>query len=81
MNSLFSAAPTWKSFQDAIKEQYYTVRSYENKYIKWATLWQGKDEDVWEFTNFFHTLHTKLGIKDFEKHLVLKYRNFLHSYI
>jgi hypothetical protein len=28
---------------------------------------------VSKFTNTFHTLHTKLGIKDFEQHLVMKY--------
>jgi hypothetical protein len=26
-----------------------------------------------EYTNIFHSLHTKMGIKEFEKHLVLKY--------
>jgi hypothetical protein len=34
-----------------------------------------------KFTNTFHTLHTKLGIKDSEQHLVLKYRGALHRYI
>jgi hypothetical protein len=34
-----------------------------------------------EFTNTFHTLRTKLGIKDSERHLVLKYRGALHRYI
>jgi hypothetical protein len=34
-----------------------------------------------EFTNNFHTLHTKMGIKDSERHLVLKYRGALHRYI
>jgi hypothetical protein len=35
-----------------------------------------------EFTNIFHTLRTKLGIKDSEKHLVLKYHVVcLHKYI
>jgi hypothetical protein len=34
-----------------------------------------------EFTNTFHTLRTKLGIKYFERHLVLKYRGALHRYI
>ena len=29
--SFFSAAPTWNSFQDAIKEQYYPVRSDEDE--------------------------------------------------
>jgi len=79
--SLFSAAPTWNSFWDAIKEQYYPVGSYEDKYIKWTTLRQGRDQDVLEFTNIFHTFHTKLGIKDAKHHLVLKYRDFLRRYI
>jgi hypothetical protein len=34
-----------------------------------------------DFTNIFHTLHTKLGIKDSKHHLVLKYRGYLHRYI
>jgi hypothetical protein len=34
-----------------------------------------------EFKNIFHTLRTKLGIKDSERHLVLKYRGALHRYI
>ena len=79
--SLFSAAPTWDSFRDAIKEQYYPVKSYEDKYIRWTTLRQGRDQDVPEFTNIFHTLRTQLGIKDSERHLVLKYRGCLHRYI
>jgi hypothetical protein len=36
---------------------------------------------VSEFTNTFHTLRTKLGIKDSKRHLVLKYRGALHRYI
>ena len=44
-------------------------------------LWKGKDQDESEFTNFFHTLCTNLGIKDFEWQLVLKYRGYLHKYI
>jgi len=31
--SLFSVTPTWNSFLDAIKEQYYPVGSYQDKYI------------------------------------------------
>ena len=34
-----------------------------------------------KFTNTFHTLCTKLGIKDSKRHLVLKYRGALHRYI
>ena len=72
---MFSVVPTWNSFRDAIKEQYYPVRSYEDK------LRQQRDQDVHELTNLFHTLRTKLGIKDSEKHLVLKYHSFLHKYM
>ena len=71
---------TWNSFWDAIKEQYYPVGSYEDKYIQWKTLRKQRDQDVHELMNRFHTLHTKLGIKYSEKHLVLKYRSFLHRY-
>eukprot|EP00253_Pinus_taeda_P019020 PITA_19020 len=81
IGSLFLATPTWDSFWDAINEQYYPVKSYEDKYIKWTTLRQGRDQDVPEFTNIFHTLHTQLAIKDSELHLVLKYRGCLHRYI
>ena len=42
---------------------------------------QQRDQDVHEVTNLFHTLRTKLGIKDSKKHLVLKYRSCLHRYI
>ena len=34
-----------------------------------------------EYTNIFHTLQSKLGIRDFEGHLVLKYHSGLHRYI
>ena len=75
--SLFSATPTWNSFRDGIKEQYYPVGRYEEKYIQWTTQQQQRDQDVHELMNLFH----KLGIKDSERHLVLKYHNFLHRYI
>jgi hypothetical protein len=62
---------TWESFMDAIKEQYYPVGSYDDLYTKWTTLWKERDQAVPEFTNIFHTLRTKLGIKDLELHMVL----------
>ena len=46
-----------------------------------TTLRQQRDQDVHEIMNLFHTLCTKLGIKDSEKHLVLKYCSFFHRYI
>jgi hypothetical protein len=66
---------------DAVKEQYYPVDNYEDQYMRWTTLRQEKSQTVSEFTNTFHTLRTKLGIKDSERHLVLKYRGALHRYI
>lgn len=34
-----------------------------------------------KYTNIFHTLCSNMDIKDFERHLVLKYRSGLHRYI
>jgi hypothetical protein len=79
--SLFLVTATWESFKDSIKEQYYPVGSYDDLYTKWTTLWQERDQAVPDFTNIFHTLRTKLGIKDSERHLVLKYHGALHRYI
>jgi hypothetical protein len=64
--SLFIVTTTWDSFRDAIKEQYYPVESYDDLYTKWTTLRQERDQAVPDFTNIFHTLRTKLGIKDSE---------------
>jgi hypothetical protein len=49
--------------------------------MRWTTLRQESCQAVLEFTNTFHTLRTKLGIKDSERHSVLKYRGALHRYI
>ena len=66
---------------DVFKEQYYHVDYYEDQYMIWTTLRKEKGQAVPEFTNTFHTLHTKLGIKDSERHLVLKYHGVLYRYI
>jgi hypothetical protein len=66
---------------DVVKEQYYHVDNYEDQYMRWTTLWQEKTQTVSEFTNTLHTLRTKLGIKESELHLVLKYCRALHRYI
>jgi hypothetical protein len=78
---MFEAEPTWDSFTNVVKEQYYPVGNYDNQYTRWTTLRQERDQTMSEFTNTFHTLHTKIGIKDFEQHLVLKYCGGLHRYI
>jgi hypothetical protein len=78
---IYGADPTWDFFVDAVKEQYYPVGNYEDQYMRWTTLQQERVQAVPEFTNTFHTLCTKLGIKDSERHLVLKYHGALHRYI
>jgi len=79
--AIFVVAPTWDSFQNAIKEKYYPVGSYEDWYTRWTTLRQERDQTIPKFTNIFHTLCMKLSIKYSECHLVLKYRDSLHRYI
>jgi hypothetical protein len=49
--------------------------------MRWMTLHQERDQIVPEYTNIFHTLCSKLGIKESEWNLVLKYHNGLHRYI
>jgi hypothetical protein len=66
---------------DALKEQYYPIGNDEDQYMRWTTLQQERGQEVLEFTNSFHTLHTNMGIKYSERHLVLKYRGALHRYI
>jgi hypothetical protein len=79
--SLFTVMATWESFRDAIKEQYYPVESYDNLYTKWATVHQERDQPVPNFTNIFHTLHTKLGIKYSKINHLLKCHNARNRYI
>jgi hypothetical protein len=80
-SEIYGVDPTWDFFVDVVKEQYYPVGNYEDQYMRWTTLRQERGQVVLEFTNTFHTLRTKLGIKDSERHLVLKYHGALHRYI
>jgi hypothetical protein len=80
-SGIYGVEPTWDFFVDAVKEQYDIVGNYEDQYMIWTTLRKERGQVVSEFTNTFHTLHTKLGIKDYERHLVLKYCKALHRYI
>jgi hypothetical protein len=65
-SEMFVAEPTWRFFMDVIKEQYYPVGNYDDRYMTWTTLYQERGQIMLEFTNTFHTLRFKLGIKDFE---------------
>jgi hypothetical protein len=69
------------TFVDVLKEEFYLVGNYDDQYMRWTTLHGKRDQTVPEYTNIFHTLRSKLGIKDFKRHLVLKYRSGLHKYI
>jgi hypothetical protein len=80
-SGIYGVEPTWEFFVDAVKELYYPIGNYDDQYMRWTTLRQEKGQSVPEFTNSFHTLRTKLGIKDSERHLVLKYRGVLHRHI
>jgi hypothetical protein len=57
------------------------ILPYDDRYMRWTMLHQKRDQTMSKFKNTFHTLCTKLGIKDSEQHLVLKYRGALHKYI
>jgi hypothetical protein len=74
----FGREPTWEAFVDSLKEEFYPIRNYDDQYMRWMTLCQKRDQMVSEYTNIFHTLCSKLGIKDSEWHLVLKYHSGLH---
>ena len=65
--------PTWNDFVDAIKEEYYPVGAYDDLYIQWQQLRQGKDQSVQDYTDKFHSLSARLGIQDTEQHRILKY--------
>jgi hypothetical protein len=80
-SGIYGVDPTWDFFVDAVKEQYYPIGNYEDLYMRWTIVRQERGQEVSEFTNTFHTLRTKLGIKDSKRHLVLKYRGALHRYI
>jgi hypothetical protein len=80
-STLFGREPTWATFVDALKDKLYPIRNYDDKYMRWTTLHQKRDQKVPEYTNIFHTLHSMMGIKDSERHLVSKYRSGLHRYI
>ena len=63
-SGMFETNPTWASFIELVRERYYPVGNYDDQYTKWTILRQERDQTVSEYTNEFHTLCTKLGIKD-----------------
>jgi len=57
------------------------MENYDDQYMRWTMLHQKWDQRVSEFKTTFHTLHTKLVIKDSKWHLVMKYHGDLHRYM
>jgi hypothetical protein len=43
---VFAVAPTWGSFGDVIKEQYYLVGSYDELYTRWTTLQKEREKTM-----------------------------------
>jgi hypothetical protein len=80
-SGIYGVDPTWYFFVDVVKEQYYPIGNYEDQYMRWTTLQKERGKIVMDFTNTFHTLHTKMGIKDSKRNLVLKYHGALQRYI
>jgi hypothetical protein len=60
-SAIFGPKPTWVDFVDSLKEKYYPIGNYDDQYMRWTTLHQERDQMVSEYTNIFHTLHTKYG--------------------
>jgi hypothetical protein len=77
----FRREHTWENFVDALKEEFYPVRNYDDQYMKWMTLHQKSDQTMLEYTNIFHTLRSNMGIKESKRHLFLKYLSGIHRYI
>jgi hypothetical protein len=80
-STLFQRETNWEAFVNALKEELYHVRNYDDQYMRWTTLRQKRDHMVPKYNNIFHTLRSNMGIKDSEWHLVLKYRVGIHRYI
>jgi hypothetical protein len=45
-SGMFEVEPTWGSFIDVIKEQYYLVGNYDDQYKRWTTLRHEREQIV-----------------------------------
>ena len=43
---MFKTNPTWASFIDVVREQYYPVGNYDDQYTKWTILCQERNQTV-----------------------------------
>jgi hypothetical protein len=77
----FGSRPTWASFVNSLKEEFYPFGNYDDQYMRWKTMHYERDQTMPKYTNIFDTLCSKIGIIYYERHLILKYCNGLHRYI
>jgi hypothetical protein len=45
-STLFGREPTWVAFVDALKEEFYPVRNYDDQYMRWTTLSEKRPDGV-----------------------------------
>ena len=45
-SGMFETKPTWASFIDVVKEQYYPMENYDEQYTNWTILHQESDQTV-----------------------------------
>ena len=64
-STLFGRQPTWTTFVDSLKEEFYPVENYDDQYMRWMTLRKKRDQIVQVYTKIFHTLCSNMGTKYF----------------
>jgi hypothetical protein len=46
VSRMFEVEPIWDFFMDAIKEQYYPIRNYDEHHMRWTTLCQERGQTM-----------------------------------
>ena len=77
----FNPIGTWVKFVEHVWREFHPPKCMEQQYKKWQQLRQLKDKTVQIYTNEFHQLMARLGVREEQKLLVLKYINNLAPYI
>jgi hypothetical protein len=39
----FGREPTWETFVDALKEEFYPIENYDDQYMRWMNMCQKRD--------------------------------------
>jgi hypothetical protein len=65
-SGIYGVEPTWDFLWMRLRNSITLLAIMKTRYMRWTTLHQERGQEVLEFTNTFHTLRTKLGIKDSE---------------